>query len=712
MIERRHRATLGRMFSAADSMVRAITKIVTGEPTLGRAFVLYVAVAIVVFTRNPFTTNFIFDEQEALLANPYVRAVTEWNSGTCLLSRPDVSPTLAALGRSWRVALGDGAPGTICWLDAFARDFWGLPPERSIGSYRPLPNLIWRLLWLVGAREGSVFAHHWVNIQLHALNAALLTRIVFAHSRRVRFAWLAGSVLVVSAVLTEAVTGVVGLADVLAGTAALKALEAARKPLRIAIPTAFVWMLVGLSAKESALAIGPAVALVALAFDRSEGGRRILAIGRAVALAGTAIGALVLYVELRRRFFPVAVPPELSDEALASKGELGQLFGRLLRWFAQPVLPRDPINNPLVTVGNAWRPRLAGASRVFGAGLRQLVLPWTLSGDYSANAEPVPQSWREPGVAFGGIAFVVAAAASLAGLVVSAAKPRKGWTVVTGFCGWVLICYFPVSNVPVLLPTIRAERFWYLPAIGTSFLFALCIDRAGDMVSRFGRRLALFVAAFFLGFHAISARLHADDYSDDLTFWERTAQAVPNSAKAHLNYSVMLGSRRRLPERLAENRRALAIAPDWAMAHVYLGDTLCRMGRAWEGIPAYEHGFTLAPNDAHLVALGLQCLWEHHVFEDETVPDRFETLASGASPAASPQVLEESPPPASTAPLATSRASAASTAPLATSRASPVDYRGTWLGFLVRDLLDNGAAHGGVDPKYRPRSYNDGPKRD
>lgn len=41
------------------------------------AFVLLGIVSIVLYTRNPLRTNFIFDEQEALLANPYVRSIAD-----------------------------------------------------------------------------------------------------------------------------------------------------------------------------------------------------------------------------------------------------------------------------------------------------------------------------------------------------------------------------------------------------------------------------------------------------------------------------------------------------------------------------------------------------------------------------------------------------------------------------------------------------------
>lgn len=92
------------------------------EPAFLTLLVPLCFLSIALFTRNPLHTNFIFDEQEALLANPYVRSVTD------PLSK-------------------------LHWVDAFRRDFWGLLPDRSIGSYRPIPDLVWRALWLLGARN-------------------------------------------------------------------------------------------------------------------------------------------------------------------------------------------------------------------------------------------------------------------------------------------------------------------------------------------------------------------------------------------------------------------------------------------------------------------------------------------------------------------------------------------------------------------------------
>jgi hypothetical protein len=105
------------------------------------------------------------------------------------------------------------------------------------------------------------------------------------------------------------------------------------------------------------------------------------------------------------------------------------------------------------------------------------------------------------------------------------------------------------------------------------------------------------------------------------------------------------------------------------MANVYQGDTLCRLHRAPEAVPHYLRGFSLGPNDMSLVALGLQCLWdEERLADDSPTRDELQRLAD--------------------------------------------QYPGSWLKYLVDDTLSNGDEYHGVNPKYRPRGYNEGPKKD
>jgi hypothetical protein len=631
------------------------------DPTLLTALVPACFLSLVLYTRHP-ATNFIFDEQEALLANPYVRAAAD--------------PTTK-----------------IGWLQAFRRDFWGLTPDRTIGSYRPVPDLVWRALWKVGARDQSAWPHDYLNVMLHGLNGALMVVLVLRWTRDRGTAWLAGGLFVAAAVVTEAVSGVVGLADVLGGTGALLALLALNLRLPFMPLALFGATMLGLYSKESALCIVPLVPIAALLTSQITHPGRPLRWARAAVAAVTVSAAFVFYVEMRRRWFPVAVPQELTIEANAGKPPLHRFFAAALRWYAQPMLPHDPLNNPLI---NADTPhRIAGALRVYARGLGQLVFPRTLSGDYSAPQEPIPDRLIFPESVLGAAAMVLPlVAAPVIGLVSwwrakreRAAMPAEGpfrsptdsvpavarvmiGPLIAFSMVWIVVSYFPVSNIPVKLPTVRAERFWYFPAIGSSILLALAfrwLFATAARVKAMPGAIALLV--LFSGFQCFAARWHAFDYKNDLAFWDATRKAVPRSAKAHLNYSVMLGARGDLEGRLVSNGVALELAPQWPMASVYEGDTLCRLHRAPEAVPHYLRGFELGYNDQALIALGLQCLWdERELLADSPVRGELQDLGD--------------------------------------------KYPGSWLKYLVDDTLESGEEYKGVNPKYRPRGYNEGPKKD
>ncbi|HET9954507.1 MAG TPA: tetratricopeptide repeat protein [Polyangiaceae bacterium] len=623
------------------------------NPNFFAALTPALLVTALLFVRSP-TSNYIFDEQEALLANPYVNA-----------------------------------QGLKYW-EAVKRDFWGLLPDRSIGSYRPIPNYIWRALWHISKQP---FLHHWVNVIGHAVNAALVASFCFALTQRRRVSWLAGACFAASALLTEAVTGVVGIADVLGGLGVLLALHALRLPLWATPGAVFLGLSFGLFSKESAIVGVPLLTLAALISAWALKDRRPLGPVRALVVLLSAVAALVVYTEFRRRFFPVALPSDLA-QGLPEGTPVGRrALHAFLRWFQQPQLPNDAINNPLVLADTPHR--IAGALRVFASGIGQVVWPWNLSGDYSFPQEPVPARLVFVGSVVGGAfllglplfafgSWLVAIDRHRArqqapapspepsgqdsfgpprGLELPPVTRKDGRTALVLALGalWLPIAYFPHSNIPVLLPTVRAERFWYLPMVGAALLLAVLLDRLLEIRWRaLGIRLVL---AFF-AVQIVQARAHALDYADDLAFWDATRRAVPNSAKAHLNYSVMVGARGRLEDRLQANRRALDLAPNWPMAHVYYGDTLCRMQKPDAAFPYYKRGFELAPNDPNLIALGLQCLWDQKGVESRKA-----------------ELLE----------LAG-------------------HHTGSWLALLATELVYYGPEHNGIQPKYRPRSYNEGPR--
>jgi hypothetical protein len=641
------------------------------RPTVSAGILPFSLLSIVLYTRHPTETNFIFDEQEALLANPYVRSVM------------DAKPKLH-------------------WLDAFKTDFWGRAPEVTIGSYRPLPNLVWRAVWWVtcslkrispNRAADSPFLCHWVNVLLHGVNGALIMGLAYAFTRRRDIAWITGAVFTASAVITEAVSGVVGLSDVLGGMGALFALYALTLPGYFMPLGVFLGVTIGLYSKESALCCVGLVPLAALLLSQVTHPHRPRRWARALGSFVAAAAAFVLYVEVRKRLFHTPTPLEYQAETVAGKGTGTRAFAAILRWYAQPGLPKDALNNPLVHADTPHR--IAGALRVYARGWGQVLFPQRLSGDYSSPQEPIPDRLIFPESVVGALAMIVPLLlVPVLGIRAYLRRRRLNPTgaierfpdlsPLVAFAGaWVALSYFPVSNIPILLPTVRAERFWYFPVIGTALLIGIALPWVLRFIGRVGRSperqvadgdrydvrtlVAGVLVGVFFAVQVFAARRHANDYFDDLAFWEATSRAVPRSSKAHLNYSVMLGARGRMEERLVANGKALELEPKWAMANVYLGDTLCRMHRASEAVPHYLKGFEYGPNDVSLIALALQCLWD----EKELTQDN-ELMTTLESKSA--------------------------------------EFPGSWYKYLVDDVKSNGETNNGVDPKHRPRGYNEGPK--
>lgn len=626
--------------------------------TFGVLIAPLLVVSILIYTRSLWT-NYIFDEQEALLANPYV-------NGKEL--------------RFWQV---------------FERDFWGLPPERTIGTYRPIPNIIWWLVWKI---KHHAWVPHFVNVILHGVNAGLIGSIAFRWTGSRSAAWFCGLSLVLSAIVTEAIAGVVGLADVIGGTFILLCLWALQLRWQWSAVWILVFLFLGLLSKESTMTVTPIVgwtALVIAPLLHPERPRRWV---RFVSVMLASAAAVIAYTYFRRHFFPVKLPAELQQPLADTEPVLKWAMHEFLRWFQQPKFATDPINNPLAAAEPALR--IAGALRVYFRSLVQIVFPWQLSGDYSFPQEPAPERVVFPESVLGALLMVVPPIVAVAawgrgiwleftrrwqlrqwseealladgsfqdsaGRLSWLTPKLRGLAIIAVGALWVPLTYFPQSNIPLIMPTVRAERFWYVPILGSSLLIGWGFMRLWQHARlRNQIKFALAFTLLYFGFQATRGRMHALDYRNDLAFWRATAKAVPNSGKAHLNYGVMLGARQRLDLRLEENRRALELAPQWPMANIYYGDTLCRLHRSAEAIPHYKRGFELGPNDQFMIALALQCLWDEKVFD--TYKDELKEL-SGKFP-------------------------------------------GSWVAYLVNDMITNGEKHNGVDPQYRPRGYNQGPRK-
>ncbi len=617
------------------------------EPSLLRVFLVFWGLAALIFLR-PLSTNFIFDEQEALLGNPYL----------------------------W---------GELPFHRVLEVDFWGRAPARTIGSYRPLPNLLWRVLsWSLKYNTPWVLTL-W-NLMVHALTAAFLVRAYVgclpgqstfqltsrATTTSPKTAWLLGLLFTTSAVSSEAVCGVVGLADLLVGLFAALCLWCLvwiprKHSLLLAL---FCASFLGCLSKETMLSVLPVLTLLALFLpslrprtevdQRSPEASRPQRISVRLGLTvGAALGAgQIAAVLVRKSFFPT---PRLFSEPVHCLW--GRSMQQLAQWWALPPWPFDELNNPTLVVGVSER--LATSAVIYLEQLVQFVAPLELVGDYSAPRQAV-HGWDALAL-FGVIVFGVSCVWALVNLR-SASPLRRG---LAASSLWVNLCFLPVSGAVMALPTIRAERLFYPASLGAALFIFLLYIRLWRAVSRLeikahsrlksiaqaGVAAALIV---FVSFQTVQARRHAFDYSSDLAFWRAASSGENASAKSFLNWGVMLGARGDLEARRLLTERALRAAPGWPMGEIYLADTYCRQDKLDLARSYYFSGLSASANSKSLTALSLQCIWDHGKFE--VWLDELKLLAK--------------------------------------------PHPDSWLDYFVYEIEHRGEENDGIAPEHRPRQYN------
>jgi tetratricopeptide (TPR) repeat protein len=435
------------------------------------------------------------------------------------------------------------------------------------GLYRPLTTVSYLLNYTALGNGSRPPGYHWVNLAMHAVNIALVYALGIAVFGETAPAWALAAIWGLHPLLTESVTNIVGRADLLAAFGVLAGLlcylravstEGRRKLMWLAGMTAA--QAAGLFSKESALVL-PCLMLVYDLTWRERSTWR----ARAPAYAALAL-------------------PFAAFFYLRSQAHLHMLVS-----FS---------DNPLVGAG-FWTARLT-AVKVIGKFLALFLWPARLSADYSYNAVPLfswSANWEDVKAL---IAMAICLGAALL-ISILAVRGRRAAKPVLFFLAFSSVAISPTSNLIVVIGSIMAERFYYLPSVG----LAGCIVAAIYALSRRNphwrpgtARVAW--AALAAACLALGARTYARnlDWKDELSLWTSAVNVGPGSAKAHYNLGKALETLPgRLPEAIAEYEASLRIDPDHADVHDNLANALAAMpGRLPEAIAHYQAALRLQPD--------------------------------------------------------------------------------------------------------------------
>jgi tetratricopeptide (TPR) repeat protein len=434
------------------------------------------------------------------------------------------------------------------------------------GLYRPLTTLSYLLNYTVLGNGTRPVGYHWVNLAVHATNVPLvyaLGLVIFEESMpAVGLAAIWG----LHPLLTESVTNVVGRADLLAAFGVLLGLLShARGVLTGKVRVAWLAVLaagqtIGLSSKENAAVLPGLMLLYDLTWSERSTWRRRLPSYAAVALP------IAAFFYLR-----------------------GGFGTHMLIEFTE---------NPLVSAG-FWSARVT-AVKVIGELMWLFAWPAYLSADYSYNAVPI-FGWRLS--EWEDVKALIALAACAGAVVLSVLLVVRGRDTTRGtakallfFLLFFFIALSPTSNLIVLIGSIMAERFVYLPSFG----LAGCVIAAVRMLNARSAWTALGLVCL-----AFAARTYARnfDWQDDRSLWSSAVNVYPESARPHYNLATALAKKpAQLPEAIAEFEAALRIRPDYAEAHYNLANALARVpGRLPEAVTEYRAALRSQPGlaEAH-----------------------------------------------------------------------------------------------------------------
>jgi len=445
-------------------------------------------------------------------------------------------------------------------------EYW--PNHSSSGLYRPLTTLSYMFNWAVLGNGSDPEGYHWINLLLHCSNVALVYALSVMILGSLTQAMTMTLLWAVHPLLTESVTNIVGRADLLATLGVLAGLLCYARFLSTDGRRRFVWLaamigaqMVGLLSKESAMVLPGILLIYDLTWpERATIRKRISAYVALLALAG------VFFIVRQRLQLHMVV---------------------------------NFLENPLIAA-SFWTARLT-AIKVVGALLWKFVFPYRLSADYSYAAIPL-FGWRlddwEDAKAIISLLICI-------GAILLFWKIRRSHGPLFFFAGIFFVALLPTSNIVILIGSIMAERFMYLPSVG----LVGCVVYASLRLVPRSDRILLALASLATLLLAVRTYARNIDWQDDISLWNSAVNAYPENARARYNLgTAMLMTRGPVPEAIVELETAASLAPDhfWE-AHYNLGNIYVRIGqRLPDAIREYQATLRIRPDFAEAHAnLGL-----------------------------------------------------------------------------------------------------------
>ena len=410
-----------------------------------------------------------------------------------------------------------------------AKPYWPGDFSKELGLWRPGTTLTLGVQWAFFQGQGAPY--HLVNILAHAVATALVVLLIAALST-VPVGFVSGLVFAVHPVHVEAVSNIVGIAEVQAAVFFLAACLVhvrAGPPLEeggsygigrvLAVTTLYLGAFL---TKESAVTLPGVIFLL----DATR--------------AQIGLGDLKAYARRRALLYGVMA---------AGAGVVLALRFAVLGSLAHPL---GPLGADLLQQGV---PRIWTVAGIWTHYVRLMVFPLDLASDYSPNVLPIELGWRPLN-----IAGLVLALAFLIGAWIAfrARELGRGWGSgrLVGFgVMWFVITISPISNVFFLAGVLLAERTLYLPSVGAVAVAGWLLVR---LVER-RRALGVSLVGAVVVLMGVRSWTRTPTWEHTGTVFETMLQDTPQSGRSQWVLGDLFYLQGRVPESLHAYRAAIGI---------------------------------------------------------------------------------------------------------------------------------------------------------
>ncbi|XP_022794710.1 transmembrane and TPR repeat-containing protein 1-like isoform X1 [Stylophora pistillata] len=460
----------------------------------------------------------------------------------------------------------------------FSNDFWGKPmwSNTSHKSYRPLCVLTFRMNFAIHGLKP--FGYHAVNVVLHGLVCLLYTYmcnvVAFKSSA---LAFIAGILFATHPVHTEAVTGVVGRADVMACLLFLLAF------------LAFVRSEQSKGCSQIMCTI-TCVVLGAMAMLVKEHG--ITVFGVCFVYDCMVVNKNLTWRAIRERAVSVGKEATTLKHVLIRIIVLSVAVFCLMAfrvWMLGGNLPYFTVQDNPASFSDSLSTRIMTYFYLIAFNSWLLLSPSVLSYDWQMGSIPLVESLIDSRN-LATLVFVMVAALLFYSAVLSNKTPSRDQDVLVLSLAMLGIPFLPASNLFFRVGFVVAERILYIPSMGFCMLVVCGFNKLASVLVANGKvamkdrctevrmnllhKVLLSGVFVLIGLFCWKTVVRNRVWSNREALFRSGIETLPHNAKAHYNFANFLKDAGRAKEAIYHYETALRLAPNHVSAHNNLGTLL------------------------------------------------------------------------------------------------------------------------------------------